>query len=376
MSARGPYGGRVPHPVRHLVPLENENGWCDLLAVLIESDPAPVSTLLGLGPVTADRVSVRRETTIDRRDRIDLLIDVDGVLRTAVEAKVLSGLGRDQLARYRHAWPDARQHVLLTPQDFPIQLDARAEGWQPLAWETLLRALSGSANDWVAQTAKAWLAHIEQTLPRLHGGVRWNDLQPGDPWVLNMRARMAWVFAQLNPPAPIVADLVSSSAGNSWVARMRVATGAPGYNVVAEAEETTPVRVVPKIVSDGGRRPLGPTILICLQQTGVDTSSDFHWDWLHAMWSHMADSGLPWHRGRPGLPTPHDKSNQQRIVAAGAPPFLGYGYGDRQTRRSRACMFGAQVRLPAEITLAEVADALAGVSQLILAMADTPPPSR
>lgn len=366
----------MPLPIRHLVPLENENGWSDLLAALIETDPVPVAEHLHLGPVVAAQVLVRREHTVDRRDRIDLLIDVDGTLRTAVEAKVLSGLGRDQLARYRRAWPDATRYVLLTPRDFPIQLDARSAGWQVLAWETLLQALCGSANPWVAQTASAWLAHIVVGLPRLQGSVRWNDLQPGDSWVLNMRARMAWVFAQLDPPEPIVADLVSSAAGNSWAARMRMPTGEPGYKVVAEAEETTPVRVAPRTVSEGGRRPLGPTILVCLQQTGVDTSADFYWDWLHAMWAHMAASGLPWHQGRPGLPSPHDKANQRRIVAAGAPAFLGYGYGDRQAKRSHACMFGAQVRLPADVTLTAVVDALSGVSDMIMAMAATAPPGR
>lgn len=366
----------MPLPIRHLVPLENENGWSDLLAVLIETDPVPVAEHLDLGPVAAAQVRVRREHTIDRRDRIDLLIDVDGTLRTAVEAKVLSGLGRDQLTRYRSAWPDAALYALLTPRDFPIQLDARSEGWQVLAWETLLEALSGSADGWVARTARAWLAHIDDALPRLHGEVRWNELQPGDSWKLHMRARMAWVFAQLTPPEPIIADLVSSAAGNSWVARMRIPTGVPGYNVVAEAEERTPVRVVPTTVSEGGPRPLGPKILVALQQTGVDTSADFDWDWLQAMWTYMDASGLPWHQGRPGLPSPHDQANQRRIVAAGAPAFLGYGYGHRQTRASRACMFGAQVRLPANVTLTGLVVALSGVSDMIMAMAATTPPGR
>lgn len=362
--------------MRHLVPLESENGWNDLLAALIETDPTPVAGLLDLGASEAGRVVVRRETSVERRDRIDLLIDVDGVLRTAVEAKVLSGLGRDQLSRYRSAWPDATNYVLLTLDDFPIRLDARSEGWQTLAWEVLLQNLAGSANAWVAQTASAWLAHIDESLPRLDSKVRWNDLHPGDPWVLSMRARMAWVFARLDPPPPVAADLVSSSAGNSWVARMRVPTGVPGYNVVAEAEETTPVRAIPRIVSEEGRRPLGPTILVCLQQTGVDTSAGFDWVWLHAMWKHMAEARLPWHQGRPCLPTLHDKVNQQGIVAAGAPSFLGYGYGHRQTKRSSACMFGAQVRLRPDVTLAEAASALSGVGELMLMMAATPPPAR
>lgn len=288
---------------------------------------------------------------------------------------MLSGLGREQLVRYREAWPEASRHVLLTLEDFPVRL-ASSEGWQLLSWERLLGSLQRSANDWVAQTAGEWLAHIDEALPRLHGGTLWNDLRPGDSWGLAMRARMAWVFAQLDPPEPIIADLVSSAAGNSWVARMRVPTGIPDYKVVVEAEERTPVRSIPKTVSDGGRRPLGPKILLCLQQTGVETSADFDWDWLHAMWAHLAETELPWHRGRPGLPARHDKDNQQRIVEAGAPSFLGYGYGDRQAKRNGACMFGAQVRMPADVTLTGVADELRGVIALIQAMAAVPQPER
>ncbi len=364
----------MPEPLRHLVPIENENGWSDLLAALLETDPEPVVEALGLDPGCRGRLLARRETTVDRRDRIDLLLDVDGQLRTVLEAKVLSGLGREQLARYRAAWPDAANYVLLTLRRFPIGIDARAEGWREVSWETLLEALATSKDAWVARTARNWLVHLDAALPQASGTLRWDEVDVGEPWVLTMRTRMAWVFGQLDPPAPVVADLVASSAGNSWVARMRIPTVVPGYHVVAEAEERLPVRVVPRIMTADGLRPLGPTILVALQQTKVDTSADFDWDWLLAMWPAMRDSGLAWHQGLPGLPTPHDKANQRRIIEAGAPPFLGYGYGHRQTKRSRACMFGAQVRLPGSDTLDEIAAALTGVTDLIQEMAAIRPP--
>ena len=65
-----------------------------------------MSALLGL-PSEPDRVRVRREVSGGRQSRVDLLVDVDGHLATVVEVKVLSGLGRNQLARYDDAWPTA-----------------------------------------------------------------------------------------------------------------------------------------------------------------------------------------------------------------------------------------------------------------------------
>lgn len=141
-------------PIGHIVPLANENRWSDLLAVLIESDPGRVAPLLGLGELP-HRVRARREDRATGRDRIDLLLDVDGQLRSVVEVKVLSGLATDQLRRYRAAFPDAGHHIVVFPG--PLTIDLAESGWRGVTWEELLGAFTASGRPWVAETAHAWL---------------------------------------------------------------------------------------------------------------------------------------------------------------------------------------------------------------------------
>src|SRR5688500_8871424 len=99
--------------ISRLVPLESENRWSDLLAALVDTDPQPAAALLGLGH---GALTVRREATLQhlqagakatstKKDRIDLLFDLDGRPAAAAEVKVLSGLGLRQLERYDQALP-------------------------------------------------------------------------------------------------------------------------------------------------------------------------------------------------------------------------------------------------------------------------------
>jgi hypothetical protein len=71
---------------------------------------------------------------------------------------------------------------------------------------------------------------------------------------------------------------------------------------------------------------------------------------------------------------PHDRAGHQRIIAAGAPPHLGSGFGEAQTKISDSCMFGARAQLPATITLGDLATKMQALSQLILQMAAVEPP--
>ncbi len=144
-------------------------------------------------------------------------------------------------------------------------------------------------------------------------------LQCGDNFILAMRTRMAWVYQQLRPAAPVT-DLVGSSSGVSWVTRMHVSTAQPDYWVRLEAEERLPNRVYPKFVGQQVHRPLGPLVKV-----------------------------------RPARPrAKRGREGWQRMVAAGAPSFLGFGCGDAQTRLTGECMFGARIQLPANVTLGEV----------------------
>ncbi|GAA4961755.1 PD-(D/E)XK nuclease family protein [Kineococcus glutinatus] len=184
-------------PIARILPLDSENRWSDLLAVLIEADPGCVAALLGLeGNRTSLRV--RREVSTEGKDRIDLVLELESLPRSVIEVKVLSGLGRQQLSRYRTALPEAEHYLLVFPERLQIDIAAQ-EGWRAITWERLLTAFSRSSDAWVAETAQAWAQHLASSLPRVGADTRWNDLHVGEDFVLAMRARMSWVFGQLAP---------------------------------------------------------------------------------------------------------------------------------------------------------------------------------
>lgn len=342
-------------PITPLVPLTSETRWSDLLAVLIATDPACATALLGLPP-EPERVRVRREASGGKEYRIDLLVDVDGHLRTVVEVKVLSGLGRNQLARYDKAWPDADRRVLVFPERLPIDGVAQA-GWQPLPWEDLLAAFSASRNTWVAQTAAAWHAHLRASTPNLHGTTRWNELLLDEGFVVALRARMAWVRQRMSPPPGVDYDLVSSAAGVSWVARMFTPAARPGYSLLAEAEENLPVRNYPKYAGHGPAIR-GPSVKVCLRQDDVTTSAGFDWGYLLALWPTMHAARNDWVTNTARPKASHDRAGWESLVQAGGPRFLGVGYGEAQAKISGECMFGARFQLPPNVTLDQTVQAL------------------
>src|SRR5262249_55949048 len=212
--------------VGHLLPVAKENRWIDLPGVFIEAPPPTASPALGLQPpLSAPRV--QREARGSGKDRIDLLVWDRDVLRAVVEVKVLSGLGRRQLDRYRDAHPDAGAYLLVFSKRLPLHLHA-GSGWTGLTWDDLLTAFGCSPNACFA----AWVA------PRTAGGggpagggrpprdaalrgvgpnTGWNDLGRGRAFVFALRAGMSWVYGRLHPPTPIDHDLVESAAGVSWV---------------------------------------------------------------------------------------------------------------------------------------------------------------
>jgi hypothetical protein len=366
------------------VPLDNENGWSDLLAALIETDPAPVADALALGALEPGDAQVRRETVSDsdpngrRRDRIDLLVDVRGTLRTALEVKVLSGLGRAQLERYRESYPGADRYILVAPEQFPLPSQDNP-GWEQQSWESLIGALATSDHPWVAATAQAWLDHLRSALPQLTPQTRWDDLHVGDPFPLMLRARTAWVYQNLPAREGLTTSLVQATGSNKWVTRVLADCVAPGYRVVAEVEDATSVRSkrhFPKVMSETTPPPTGPEFRVFLEQLGVDTSAGFSWAYLHSMWPLMDKARSDWWTASvPNPPEPHDRAGRADIVAAGAPRHLGFGFGEKQTRSSRSCMFGAKLRLPASSTLQQVVETLDGLGALVLAMAATPMPT-
>ncbi|MGY2079891.1 PD-(D/E)XK nuclease family protein [Modestobacter sp. SYSU DS0657] len=362
----------VRFPFRHIVPLGSENRWSDLLATLIETDPSAVADLLLLPQVDACSVRVRREAPGLGRDRIDLIISVDGEIRCVIEAKVLSGLGYGQLQRYGDAYPDVHNRVFVFPERLPVHIGEQA-GWREMTWEQLLRGLAVSEDAWVAHTAGEWLAHLERSMPQLGSETRWNDLNDGEDFVIAMRARMSWVYRQLSPAAPIGHDLVGSSAGVSWVTRMYLPAAADGYWIYVEAEENLPVRDFPALAGRGVE-PLGPSVKVTLQQAGVRTSAGFNWDYLLAMWPTMAAARSDWVQATARPKAAHDRANWKEMVNQGGPRYLGIGFGDAQAKAHGSCMFGARFQLPPDVTLGQVAESLTATTDLMVDMAAVAPP--
>jgi hypothetical protein len=352
----------------HLLPLENENRWSDLLVVFIEADPVTASAALGLWPVRLSVPRVRREARGSGKDRIDLLVWDRDALRAVIEIKVLSGLGRRQLDRYRGAHPDAGAYLLVFPQGLPVHMHA-GSAWIGLTWEGVLSEFGRSPNSWVAETAAAWRSHLASALPTVGSGTRWNDLRTGEDFVIALRARMSWIYEQMHLPAPIVHDLVESAAGVSWVPRMSLPARRPDYLIRVEAEENLPVRDFPKYASATGLAPRGPSVKVCLVQTRVTTSAGFDWDYLRSLWEIMGPTRDDWVTAPARPKAARDRAGWQRMVASGAPKYLGIGFGEAQARRAHECMFGARFQLPPEVPLQRVADELHGMANLMLTLA-------
>jgi hypothetical protein len=361
--------------IGHILPLSNENRWTDLFAVLIEADPVSASAAFDLGGDQAQRIGVRRESRGIGRDRLDLLITAGGHPRAVIEVKVLAGLGREQLLKYRKAFPDVERHILIFPERLPIRL-AQGAGWEAVTWERVLDAFRRSPRSWVAETATAWVNHLDKAIPHVDAQTRWNDLRDGEDLVVAMRARMSWVYGALDPPSPIEHDLVESSAGGSWVARMNLPTRVAGYWIRVEAEEN--LRGHPKRASASGRALRGPSIKVCLVQTNVSTSASFDWTYLLSLWPLMAAARSDWVTAQPRPRSAHDRQGWLEMVAQGGPRYLGIGFGEAQARRRRECMFGARVQLQADIRLDALADALEDTANLMveLAGASAPQPAR
>lgn len=349
------------------LPLRSEAHWSDLLAVLIATDPVPLGAVLGLPPAPAG-LSVRREAFVDSANRPDIVLTADGIRVAVIEVKVLAGLGPRQLERYHKAEPDASVYALICPERLAIRL-RDAKPWTEVTWETLLRAYEDSDHSWVAATARAWRLHLDRALPKVGPGTRWNELRQGEDFVIAMRTRMSWLHSQIHAPSGVEHDLVGSSAGVSWVARLYAETPICGYWIMTEVEENLPVRDYPRYFTSDGPQPRGPSAKVCLYQEGVETSAGFDWGHLHRLWPVMEQARTDWVRRTARPRAAHDRAGYERIVAAGAPPFLGIGFGDAQTKINRACMFGARIQFPADITLAEINGEVAALAELTFELA-------
>ena len=76
-----------------------------------------------------------------------------------------------------------------------------------------------------------------------------------------------------------------------------------------------------------------------------------------------------WHltASRPNDPT--DRANRQAIVEAGAPKWLGKGWGMKVAQSTQSCLFGARFQLPPGSTLGKIDAELRTLQPLIQEMA-------
>lgn len=362
-----------------VIPGWSENRWSDLLAALIKTDPAPLAGLIG---VVAD--NVRREVAVPgdtsrTSDRLDLLL-TQGIRQVAaIEVKVLSDLGLDQLARYTAAFPEAERRYVLHLGSLPVN-STFTPGWSELSWEDVLTAYSASAHPWVAATSSAWLAQLDDLVPAVDADTVWNDV-PDDAraFELALRARIAWLAHHLEQSS-LQRDIVQSSGGGIWVLRFWADTAVPNLRVQVEVQEgMTAYEWRPDSQRRYGDRLKGPAPVVSLRLSDVDTSESFDWNLLRQVFAeHALDpngdplAAWPWQLTPANPRHPVDRAAWCAMVAAGGPRWLGKGFGMAvATKAYRECLFGARMQFAPTLTLGEIRDELLRLEPLVLAMSAT-----
>lgn len=88
----------------------------------------------------------------------------------------------------------------------------------------------------------------------------------------------------------------------------------------------------------------------------LDDEAMQHWEWQHT-------SASPRHA--------IDKQNWQAMVAAGAPKWLGKGWGMKVAQDLGSCHFGARIQLPPTRTLGELESTLYDIEHMVQRMAES-----
>ncbi len=363
----------------YVIPGWNENRWSDLLAALIKTDPAPIEQLIGVAPDDVRREVAVPGETLRKSDRLDLLLTQGDRHVAAIEVKVLSDLGLDQLARYTTAFPDAEHRYVLHLASLPVN-PRSTPGWGELSWESLLAAYSMSEHPWVAATARAWLGQLDVLVPAVDANTVWNDV-PDDArgFELALRARIAWLAHHLDD-LTLERDIIQSSGGGIWVLRFWADTQVPKLRVQVEVQEGMTAY---EWGADTKRRyrdrVKGPAPVVSLRLSDVDSSESFDWELLRRVFAeHALDANgdplpdWPWQLTPANPRHPVDRAAWSAMVAAGGPKWLGKGFGMAvATKAYRECLFGARMQLAPAFTLGEIRDELLRLEPLVLAMSAT-----
>lgn len=357
----------------------NENRWSDLLASLIATDPAPLQRLIGIEFDTVRREVVAPSLVARRTDRLDLLLLRDGDAVGVIEAKLFSDLGPSQLDRYLAAFPGAEHYRVLHLARLPVNL-GEARPWSSLTWEDVLTAYARSQHAWVRATASTWISCLDDLVPNVDANTVWNDV-PDDAagMELALRARVAWLSSQLDGWCDLDHDLVQSSGGGNWAVRIWCQATSPNHFLTVELQEgLTAYEWKPNPERPYRERLPGPVLLLGLRQEPVDTSADFDWALLRRVFAtHVVDAeGAPrddrnWQL-TPARPTDAvDKQNWRDMVTAGAPRWLGKGWGMKVAKGTGACLFGARYGLSPTSTLGEIDEELRKIALVVVEMGES-----
>jgi hypothetical protein len=255
-----------------------------------------------------------------------------------------------------------------------------AAPWTSLTWESVLSAYADSAHGWVRITAGAWLAQLGRLVPAMSAETVWNDVPDDAPGLeLALRARVAWLSSQLDLWCTLDHDMDPSSGGGNWAVRMWADAAAEDHFVTVELQEGLTAYEWKPIAGRPYRDRLpGPVVLLGLRQDETETSANFAWALLHRLFTaHVLDpSGRPrdgraWHITSARPTHPLDKENWLAMVDAGAPRWLGKGWGMKVAQGTQSCFFGARFGLPPTSTLREIDSELRRLQCLVREMATT-----
>lgn len=176
---------------------------------------------------------------------------------------------------------------------FALILPRTCVRFHGLTWHRC--ALNAADRDTVpraVESAAAWRKHLEAAMPRVGAGTVRNQFAVGEDFVPAMRTRTSWVFGPLHLLDP--ASLTIIQSGVSWVLKMTTPAAVPSYLIAIEVEEKWPIRSWPKIATDPAPSVNGPSIKVCLAQTGIGMSAAFDWEYLYALWWTMGKAGSDW----------------------------------------------------------------------------------
>lgn len=362
--------------LRFLLSINSENAWSDLLATLMQADPATTRSLLSIDgdlPLTVRR-EVAKSRGLKTSDRPDLVVESGGRVLAVIEVKLLAGLGAEQLERYWSFVDEAEradcQFVAVSLQR--IRLDtAHAAEWQNMTWEELIARYVSSPLSWVSETATAWMAHIESRVPAVDGRTVWNEIEGIDPY-LALRLRSAFIYDNVDVPVGSSKSMVEIGSGGLYVAIVDAPIQGCGYSVRWETTESLPTQDVGRLSDGSGLR--GVETRFFLVQQNVTTSRNYNWDHLSLLWHTYLgfEEWIPWRMNPPQKKVQWERDGVARLKSLDCPKFLGSGYGEGQAKLSGEVEFGARFVLPPTTTLQEATDVLSRVALIGSRMAEHP----